>query len=357
MADIKTKGKATIKKLDNAVVKTQKIKGNIVEIKDKTKEIDLPEEQSANEYVYNRIKSGETIVKNKTTYNFNKYGRKSIQNTKANIKNIKEKIDNYKLQKSIKNNQKIHNVKAPKYIKGSNFKYKGNIRSVANKNKILVNSKQIVQNKAIKGKQNIKKAVNGIKNIFKGTKALMSLIMAGGFVSVIVILLICMLGAVMSIFNWGGNDDTKSMWNSSMVYVAKSQLGVTGGDPYWSWYGFTERVEWCAVFVSWCADQTGYIENGEIPKYSVCTDGINYFKEKEKWQDRSETYIPKQSDIIFFDWEVDGVCDHTGIVESVDLKSNKVKTIEGNSSDAVKELEYNLSDERIVGYGTPEIKE
>ena len=101
----------------------------------------------------------------------------------------------------------------------------------------------------------------------------------------------------------------------------------------------------------------GYIQNGEIPKYAACINGINYFKEKEKWQDRNENYIPKQSDIIFFDWENDGVCDHTGIVEGIDIERNKVKTIEGNSGDAVKELEYELTDERIVGYGTPDYNE
>ena len=57
MADIKTKSKSTIKKLDNAVVKTQKIKNNIVEVKDRAKGIDLPEEKSVNEYVYNRVKN------------------------------------------------------------------------------------------------------------------------------------------------------------------------------------------------------------------------------------------------------------------------------------------------------------
>ena len=30
--------------------------------------------------------------------------------------------------------------------------------------------------------------------------------------------------------------------------------------PYWSWYGFDSRVEWCACFVSWCYNQAGKSE-------------------------------------------------------------------------------------------------
>ena len=98
-----------------------------------------------------------------------------------------------------------------------------------------------------------------------------------------------------------------------------------------------------------------------IPKYSVCDDGINKFKEKGQWQDRENDgtlYIPSLGDIIFFDWiekdtgEQDGISDHTEIVKNVDIENNKVHTIEGNSGDAVKEQEYDLNNIQIVGYGT-----
>ena len=44
-----------------------------------------------------------------------------------------------------------------------------------------------------------------------------------------------------------------SVGSQDIVQVAKQQIGNVGGQPYWSWYGFTSRVEWCACFVSWCA--------------------------------------------------------------------------------------------------------
>lgn len=64
-----------------------------------------------------------------------------------------------------------------------------------------------------------------------------------------------------------------------IVEVAASQIGNVGGEPYWRWYGYTERVEWCACFVSWCANQCGYIDAGIIPKFSSCEWGVSWFKQ------------------------------------------------------------------------------
>lgn len=118
---------------------------------------------------------------------------------------------------------------------------------------------------------------------------------------------------------------------------------------YWSWYGFNSRVEWCACFVSWCADQCGYIESGLVPKFAGCVDGANWFKSNGKWQDR--TYEPKVGDIIFFDWEGDGTTDHVGIVEK--CENGTVYTVEGNSGDACKQRQYAVGSSNIYGYGIP----
>ena len=85
--------------------------------------------------------------------------------------------------------------------------------------------------------------------------------------------------------------------NQAIVEVALTQLGNEGGQPYWSWYGFDSRVEWCACFVSWCADQCGYLESGIIPKYSLCSDGVDWFKGNGQWQDKN--YEPSAGTIIF----------------------------------------------------------
>lgn len=141
-----------------------------------------------------------------------------------------------------------------------------------------------------------------------------------------------------------------------IVQIALTQIGNIGGEPYWSWYGFSSRVEWCACFVSWCADQCGYIENGIIPKYAGCVTGVNWFKQRNQWADNSIEPTPGM--IIFFDWDnkgdsgpQDGLSDHTGIVERVE--NGIVYTVEGNTSDSCAERHYSVGYYEILGYGIP----
>ena len=137
--------------------------------------------------------------------------------------------------------------------------------------------------------------------------------------------------------------------NQAIVEVALTQIGNEGGQPYWSWYGFDSRVEWCACFVSWCADQCGYIDSGLIPKFAGCIDGANWFKSNNRWNDQN--YEPKAGDIIFFDWEDDGTTDHVGIVEK--CENGTVYTVEGNSGDACRQRQYTVGSRNIYGYGIP----
>lgn len=137
--------------------------------------------------------------------------------------------------------------------------------------------------------------------------------------------------------------------NQAIVEVALTQLGNEGGEPYWSWYGFDSRVEWCACYVSWCADQCGYIESGIIPKFSGCVDGVSWFQSQGLWQGRD--YEPQPGDIIFFDWDGDGSPDHVGLVEK--CENGVVYTVEGNSGDACRQNQYTVGSSSIYGYGTP----
>lgn len=145
----------------------------------------------------------------------------------------------------------------------------------------------------------------------------------------------------------GGGWFTGLFGNRQLVNIAKGQLGNEGGEKFWSWYGFTSREEWCACFVSWCANQAGLIQSGAVPKFSLCTDGKNWFQNQGKWQGTGS--MPSPGAIVFFDWEHDGTCDHVGIVERCD--GITVYTIEGNSEDAVKERSYAISSNSIMGYG------
>lgn len=89
------------------------------------------------------------------------------------------------------------------------------------------------------------------------------------------------------------------------------------------------------------------LDDSSVPKFSLCTDGENWYKKNNRWKDK--TYVPMTGNIIFFDWQQDGHTDHVGIVEKVE--NGKVFTIEGNSKNEVREKSYNLSSKSIYGYG------
>ena len=133
--------------------------------------------------------------------------------------------------------------------------------------------------------------------------------------------------------------------NQAVVDIAKSQVGNVGGQPYWSWYGFNSRVEWCACFVSWCYGQIGLSE----PRFAACqSQGIPWFQSHGQWGGRDYANIAP-GDAIFFDWDLDGSADHVGIVVGTD--GSRVYTVEGNSGDACKIKSYSLTYECIKGYG------
>ena len=133
--------------------------------------------------------------------------------------------------------------------------------------------------------------------------------------------------------------------NQAVVDIAKSQAGNVGGQPYWSWYGFNSRVEWCACFVSWCYGQMGLSE----PRFAGCqSQGVPWFQSHGQWGARGYDNLAP-GDAIFFDWDLDGSADHVGIVIGTD--GSRVYTVEGNSGDACKIRSYDVNYECIKGYG------
>ena len=160
-------------------------------------------------------------------------------------------------------------------------------------------------------------------------------------------------------------DENNSLWSQvlygitggdgEIVTVALSQVGNTGGAPYWSWYGFGSRVEWCACFVSWCFNECGYLDTGTAPKFAGCVGGVEWFRSREQWADN--TIEPAPGMIVFFDWNdpngasgpQDGEADHVGIVEK--CENGIVYTIEGNSGDSCRQNQYPVGYYEILGYG------
>jgi hypothetical protein len=194
-----------------------------------------------------------------------------------------------------------------------------------------------------------------LRRIAEDAKAMLTTYSAVGAILLMVVVITILFSATfMTVGDEEGNNFAYDFYemgpgDTAIVKVAQAQLGNVGGNKFWKWYGFSSHVHWCACFVSWCGDQCGYIKAGIIPKYAVCGTGANWFKERHRWANRG--YAPKPGDIIFFDFDHDGVMDHTGIVESCDGKT--VTTIEGNSGNACRRQSYVRGSSQIAGYVVP----
>ena len=192
-------------------------------------------------------------------------------------------------------------------------------------------------------------AAQRVGRILRGTvgtsKAALSTISISSAVAVGIIAIMIFCSATFNMTEDGnyivGTGDT------AIVEVAKAQIGNVGGAKFWKWYGFSNHVHWCACFVSWCADQCGYIDEGIYPKFAIVGDGASWFKSHHRWAGGG--YTPHPGDTIFFDFEGDGELDHVGIVETCDGKT--ITTIEGNSGDACKRNTYTVRYSGIAGYG------
>lgn len=517
MADIKIKdiGKKTIKALDKSVIVGERVKDSIVYTK--TKAESMNDDSSVLDDGTQKIGFASNRVADEAVFRFNKHGKESVSATKDNVIKVKDSVNKLKIKRAEKTkikklnskfNVKIKNVN--KGIKNSKSTYKVAKKSIDNSKRGLKLAKETARKTAQSIKAAVKATISAIKGIIAGTKALIAAIVAGGWVAVVIIIILTMVGLLFgSIFGiffssessgsgrtmnsvvmelntelankiieiqnketyddyeiinnraeWkdilalyvakvsnGSNeadvvtlDDNKirilkqifwdmnevtytkeiklvtdsytdfdgnttiydptnktilyitvsgksleemersyfltfeqknqlnellkeeyaDLWASviygtsigsmNMVEIAASQVGNVGGEPYWRWYGFNSRIEWCAVFVSWVANQAGYVEKGIVPKFSGVQTGIDWFKLMAQWKESG--FIPNPGDIIFFDWEVDGKPNHVGIVEKVE--NNKVYTIEGNSTDdGCRKKEYDLNSKVIFGYGTP----
>ena len=390
MPEIKTKPNGTIKKLDKSVIQLEKLKNNIVTTKEKINEFTVNEENNtAEDYASSKIQNDISYLSRKGIKKGNELGKKSLQETKQNFVKGKQKVEIFKNRIKNKSTKELKNMvdkskrtikngakKSIKTAKNTKLLAKKGIKTteiVAKNTKMIAKesvkmtqrlariSKQVMQSTVRITKLAIKAVVSTVKAIVAGTKAIVAAIATGGWVAIVVILIIVLIaGFVALLFNGDENAeyDESKIPNMQMVMVAKAQIGNGGGDKFWKWYGFNEHVDWCACFVSWCANECGYIDKGIIPKFSSCTDGINWFKERNQWHDRGENYYPIVGDIIFFDWydengKQDGISDHVGIVTRTDITNCNIYTIEGNTSDKCAERMYSFDNERVMGYGSP----
>ena len=148
---------------------------------------------------------------------------------------------------------------------------------------------------------------------------------------------------------------------SSLVAVAQQELAVSdenvGGAKYKSWYGMDDN--WCAMFVSWCANQCGYIDSGIMPKTASVSFMKSWYEQHDQFHIKESGYEPRAGDVVIF---LRGRS-HTGLVVSYDSFAKVLTTIEGNTGTSgtspyhegshVRQKQYPLTYDAIDGYCSP----
>ena len=139
---------------------------------------------------------------------------------------------------------------------------------------------------------------------------------------------------------------------NDFIEVAHGQVGYYRPEftstKYGIWYGYPDDA-WCAMFVSWCADQAGISEN-VIKPFFRCANEVEWFKSIGRWRE-PEGYMPKEGDLIFFNYN-NNVANHVGIVTYAD--NTEVYCIEGNNDDAVNVNNHAINASYIYGYAIPD---
>ena len=124
--------------------------------------------------------------------------------------------------------------------------------------------------------------------------------------------------------------------------------------PFARGYAMKYTDAWCAAFVSAVSIKLGYTDI--MPTECNCYYMIELYKKLGRWIE-NENRTPNSGDILFYDWQDDGVGDnkgvpdHVGIVEKV--SGNTITVIEGNYKDGVYRRTLKVNGKNIRGYGLP----
>ena len=242
--EIKKVAEKTLKTADNLGIATEKAKGIALKAKEKVSENVSDNSESPVNYAIDKVQDNAKNVSEDAIYLFKKQGKKSVNETVKNTKKLEQSIEEVRAKRKIKkdkskvNNPDRYTPKAPddtvktddiasknmpkntqnKVRSASSIKTKETVSAVNSKQPIINVSKQSAKDtaKAINkssqiAKETAKQSAKGakkaaratkraIKAMIESTKALVNAIIAGGWVSVVVIILICLVAALCSSF-------------------------------------------------------------------------------------------------------------------------------------------------------------
>lgn len=238
--EIKKVAEKTLKTADNLGIATEKAKGITLKAKEKVSENVSDNSESPVNYAVNKVQDDAKNVLENAVYLFNKQGKKSVNETVKNTKKLEQSIEEVRAKRKIKkdkrkaNNPDRYTPKAQieivktddnvskntpkntqnKVRSASSIKTKETVSAVKSKQpiikaskqsakdtaKVINKSSQIAKETAKQSAKGAKKAARAIKAMIESTKALVNAIIAGGWVSVIIIILICLVAALCSSF-------------------------------------------------------------------------------------------------------------------------------------------------------------
>ena len=243
--EIKKVAEKTLKTADNLGIATEKAKGIALKAKEKVSENVSDNSESPVNYAIDKVQNNAKSVSEDAIYLFNKQGKKSVNETVKNTKKLEQSIEEVRAKRKIKkdkskvNNPDKYTPKAPddtvktdddivsknipkntqnKVRSASSIKTKETVSAVKSNQPIINVSKQstkdtakainkssqIAKETAKQSAKGVKKAARAtkraIKAMIESTKALVNAIIAGGWASVVIIILICLVAALCSSF-------------------------------------------------------------------------------------------------------------------------------------------------------------
>lgn len=379
MADIKTRevNKGSVKSIDRAANLSGRVRSATVRTKDTVERATAKDDRNESAYATdNTMQMGERVVRGNGRViaggSRKAYRAVSTKREMIDVK-TKRRMVHRSANRAAKNvetaskagqevlarerSAKLASAARAKKVKTAGraaaIKSMQQAKKLENARRMQVAAKKTAERTARETKRVVVLTVKAVRRLVESARAMTAAIAAAGSTAIIIILVCTLFASAIYLFGQDTKDDFSAealgTGDTLITRVASAQIGNHGGRKFWSWYGFSSRVEWCACYVSWCANQCGYIEKGIIPRFAVVGDGADWFKARKQFQNYK--YIPAPGDIIFFDWGADGTRDHVGIVERCDGKY--VYTIEGNTSDMCARRTYPVGSTQIYGYGIP----
>ena len=143
------------------------------------------------------------------------------------------------------------------------------------------------------------------------------------------------------------------------IAIATAEIGYQEGagndTKYGRWYRLNHNP-WCAMFISWCADQA-QILGQYVPRFAYVPAGVEWYQRHGWYRSATSDYLPQSGDIVFFSWRNDGQANHVGIVVQCDgatlvsIEGNTTQQGESGSGDGVYRKSRSLQSKVIMGYG------